>query len=49
MDAPEDLGGAVGQQLPGPGEPDATADPLQQLRAGLGLQPGEVVVTDGWV
>ena len=24
-------------------EPDAAADPLQQLRAGLGLEPGEVV------
>jgi hypothetical protein len=39
IDAPDDLGGAVGQQLPGRGEPDPAADPLQQLRAGLGLEP----------
>ena len=37
IDAADDLGGAVGQQLPGRGEPDPSADPLQQLRAGLGL------------
>ena len=43
VDASDDLGRAVGQQLPGRGEPDAAADPLQQLRAGLGLEPGEVV------
>ena len=43
IDAADDLGGAVGQQLPGRGEPDPAADPLQQLRAGLGLEPGEVV------
>ena len=43
VDPPDDLGGAVGQQLPGRGEPDPAADPLQQLRAGLGLEPGEVV------
>ena len=36
IDAADDLGGAVGQQLPGRGEPDPSADPLQQLRAGLG-------------
>ena len=43
IDAADDLGGAVGQQLPGRGEPDPAADPLQQLRAGLGLEPGEVM------
>jgi len=43
IDAADDLGGAVGQQLPGGGEPDPSADPLQQLRSGLGLEPGEVV------
>ena len=43
VDAADDLGGAVGQQLPGRGEPDPSADPLQQLRTGLGLEPGEVV------
>ena len=43
VDASDDLGGAVGQQLPGRGEPDAAADALEQLRAGLGLEPGEVV------
>jgi hypothetical protein len=40
IDAPDDLGRAVGQQLPGRGEPDDAADALQQLRAGLGLEPG---------
>jgi hypothetical protein len=43
VDAPEDLGRALGQQLPGRGEADAAADPLQQLRAGLGLQAPDVV------
>src|SRR6185312_13713525 len=43
VDPPDDLGGAVGQQLPRRGEPDPAADALQQLRAGLGLEPGEVV------
>jgi hypothetical protein len=43
IDASDDLRRAVGRQLPGLGEPDSAADPLQQLRAGLGLEPGEVV------
>ena len=43
IDPSDDLGGAVGQELPGGGEPDPSADALQQLRAGLGLQPGEMV------
>ena len=43
VDAADDLGRPVGQQLPGLGQPDAAADPLQQLRAGLGLEPGEVM------
>jgi hypothetical protein len=43
VDAADDLGGAVGEQLPGRGEPDPSADPLQQLSAGLGLEPGEVM------
>jgi len=43
IDPPDDLGGAVGQQPAGRGEPDPPADALQQLRAGLGLEPGEVM------
>ena len=43
IDPADDLGGAVGQQLPGRGEPDPTADSLHQLRAGLGLEPAKVV------
>ena len=43
IDPPEDLGGPGGQQLPGGGEPDSAPGPLQQLSAGLGLEPGEVV------
>ena len=43
LEPPEDLGRPAGQQLPGGGEPDAAPGPLQQLRAGLGLEPGEVV------
>ena len=47
VDAADDLRGAVGQQLPGLGEADPAADPLQELRAGLGLEPGEVVADRG--
>jgi hypothetical protein len=43
IDAPDDLGGSLGQQLPGRGEPDPAADALHQLRAGLDLEPAEVV------
>jgi len=43
IDAADDLRRTIGQQLPGRGEPDPSADPLQQLRAGLGLEPGEVM------
>ncbi len=43
VDAPEDLGGSVGEQPPGRSQPDATTHPLQELRAGLRLEPGEVV------
>jgi len=43
IDPPDDLCGAVGQQLSRRGEPDPSTDPLQQLRAGLGLEPGEMV------
>ena len=43
VDSADDLGRALGEQLSGRGHPDAAADPLQQLRAGLGLEPGEVV------
>jgi hypothetical protein len=43
IDPADDLRRAVGQQLPGRGEPDPSANPLQQLRAGLGLEPGDVV------
>src|ERR687885_1870724 len=42
-DPPDDLGRAVRQQLSGRGEPDPATDPLQQLGAGLGLEPGEVM------
>jgi hypothetical protein len=44
IDAADDLGGAVGEQLSGRGEPDPAADPLQQLPAGLGLQPGQACI-----
>jgi len=43
IDPPDDLGGPIGEQLPGLRKPDAATDPLQQLRAGLGLEPCEVV------
>jgi hypothetical protein len=43
VDASDDLGRAVREQLPRLGQSDAAADPLQQLCAGLGLEPGEVV------
>jgi dihydrofolate reductase len=43
IDSPDDLGRPSGQQLTGGGEPDPAPGPLQQLRAGLGLEPGEVV------
>ena len=43
FDPPEDLGRPLGQQLPGRGEPDPAPGPLQQLRSGLGLEPGEMV------
>jgi hypothetical protein len=43
IDPPNDLARPIGQQLPCLGEPDAPPDPLQQLRAGLGLEPCEVV------
>ena len=38
---------AGGEELPGRSEPDAAPDPLQELRAGLGLEPGEVVADRG--
>src|SRR5689334_17787568 len=44
----DDLGRPVGEQLSGMGETDTPADPLQQLRAGLGLQPGQVM-THRWL
>jgi hypothetical protein len=43
VDAPDDLRRALRQQLPGRREPDPAAHPLQQLRAGLGLEPREVM------
>jgi hypothetical protein len=43
VDAADDLGRTVGQQQTRLGEADAAPDPLQQLRAGLGLEPAEVV------
>jgi hypothetical protein len=43
VDPPYDLGGALGEQLPGGGEPDPPTDALEQLRAGLDLQSGQVV------
>ena len=43
IDASDDLGGSGGEQVPGLGEADAAPDPLQQLGAGLGLEPGEVM------
>ena len=41
--AADDLRRTAGQQLPRLGQPDPAADPLQQLRARLGLEPGEVM------
>ena len=43
VDAAHDLGRAVREQAAGLGQPDAAADPLEQLRAGLDLEPREVV------
>ena len=43
IDASDGLGRAAGQQLSGLGEPGPAPDPLQQLRAGLGLDAREVV------
>ena len=37
------LGGPLGEQPSGVGEPDPAARPLDQLGPGLGLQPGQVV------
>ena len=48
VEAPDDLRGPVGQQPPGLGEPDPAPDPLQQPGPGLGLEPGQVWLTDGW-
>ncbi len=47
VDPADDLGGAVREQPTGLGQPDAAADPLEQLGAGLGLEPGEVVADGG--
>jgi len=43
LDASDDLGGPVGEQLAGLSEADAASDTLQELRARLRLQPREVV------
>src|SRR5439155_11012810 len=40
---PEYLLGPLGEHPPGLGQPDAAPDPLDQPRAGLALQPGQVV------
>jgi hypothetical protein len=42
VDPPDDLRRPIGQQLPGRGQPDAAPGALQQLGAGLGLEPGEM-------
>ena len=42
VETAEDLLRALGQHPPGLGEPDPTADPLDELAACLGLQPGQV-------
>jgi len=47
VDAADDLGGAPGQVFALRGEPDAPADPLDELGAGLGLQPGQMVADRG--
>jgi hypothetical protein len=43
FDPADDLGGSKREQLAGLSEPDTAADPLQQLRARLGLEPSEMV------
>jgi hypothetical protein len=43
----EHLGGPVGQQPPGVGQPDAPSRPLDEPDAGLGLQPGQVMTYRG--
>jgi hypothetical protein len=43
VDPSDDLGGADGEQLAGRREPDAAADPLQQLRARFRLEPRDVM------
>jgi hypothetical protein len=43
VEAADHLGGALGQQPPRVGEPDAAPGPLDQLSAGLRLEPGQVM------
>ena len=43
----DDLGGAAGQVFALRGEPDAPADPLDELGAGLGFQPGQMMADSG--
>ena len=43
----DDLLGPLGQQAAGVGQPHPPAGPLQQPRAGLGLEPGDVVADRG--
>jgi hypothetical protein len=43
VDSSDDLGRPVSEQLSSVGETDTSADPLQQLRAGLSLEPGQVM------
>jgi len=47
VEAADDLGGALGEQPPGIGEPDAPSGPLDELRAGLGLETRQVVADGG--
>jgi hypothetical protein len=45
--APENLGGTFGEDPAGLRQPDAAPSPLEQLRAGLRFQPGDVVAHRG--
>jgi hypothetical protein len=47
VEAPDDLGGALGEQLPRVRQADAPPGALHELGAGLGLQPGQVMADRG--
>jgi len=47
VEAADDLGGALGEQPAGVGQPDATPGPLDELDAGFGLEAGQVMADRG--